>query len=177
MRGATLYPLNVLRTLHPDAYEHERGKYEGREGLLELRIPLLDVLWNDALHLSPFHPGRLAAAWRAAGLWSPAWDREFFAIPAARLAGHASVWFASGALRDTPQTGGPLSLPPGDISPFDPARHREPAEVPAAYVDYLQRAGERDRPSRPYAYLPHVLMAGALDVRDLAVVGADTSPA
>ena len=51
MRGDVLYPLNTLRGLYPDVFERERGKYAGREALLELRIPILDVLCNNALHL------------------------------------------------------------------------------------------------------------------------------
>ena len=85
LRGGVLYPLSALRTRFPDLYEFERAKYAGRELLFELRIPLLDVLWNEALHLSPFHPSQLAAAWRDAGLPSSAWDRDFFEIPVERV--------------------------------------------------------------------------------------------
>ena len=49
-RGTTLYPLNRLRDRYPDVYEAQRAKYRGREWLLEARVPLLDVLWNDVIH-------------------------------------------------------------------------------------------------------------------------------
>ena len=160
MRGETLYPLNALRTIDPDLYEQERRKYAGREELLELRIPVLDVLWNDALHLSPIHPRRLAAAWRAAGLSSPAWDREFFEIPVERIDAGQAVWFESGV------------LPLDDVVPFDPVAYFELREPPPRYREYLRDYKARGRRLRPFAYLPHVLVAASLDVAGLRVVPA-----
>jgi hypothetical protein len=161
MRGHTLYPLNLLATEHPDLYEDERRKYDGREELLELRIPVLEVLWNDALHLAPIHPRRLAAAWRAEGLSAPAWDSEFFAIPADRIDASKAVWFERGA------------LPLDDVRPFDAGRYRELDAPPAGYREYLRDYRERGRRARPFAYVPHVLVAAPVDVAGLRLVRAD----
>jgi hypothetical protein len=161
MRGDTLYPLNALRSMHPDLYGEERRKYVGREELQELRIPVLDVLWNDALHLSPIQPSRLAALWRAAGLSSPAWNREFFEIPVDRIDAKRAVWFASGA------------LPFDDVTPFDPGRYRELTEPPPAYGEYLRRYLDEGRSPRPFAYVPHVLVAAPVDVAGLPLVRAE----
>jgi hypothetical protein len=161
MRGDTLYPLNALRARHPDLYEDERRKYVGRELLLELRIPVLDVLWNAALHLTPIHPSRLAAVWRAAGLSSPAWQREFFEIPVGHIDAKRAVWFASGA------------LPFEDVTPFHPSRYRELTEAPAAHREYLRRCVGEGRSPRPFAYVPHVLVAAPVDVAGLALVRAE----
>jgi hypothetical protein len=160
MRGHTLYPLNLLATVHPDLYDEERRKYVGREELLELRIPLLDVLWNDALQLAPIHPRHLAAAWRTAGLASPIWEGEFFEIPVARIDAARAVWFERGA------------LPLDDVAPFDASGYRELEQVPAAYHDYLRDYRERGRRARPFAYLPHVLVAAPLDVTHARLVKA-----
>jgi hypothetical protein len=158
MRGETLYPLNRLRVVDRELYDQERRKYDGREELLELRIPLLEVLWNDALHLSPIDPRRLAAAWSAAGLSSPAWEREFFAIPIERIDAGRAVWFESGA------------LPLDHVVPFDPAAYRELREPPAAYLEYLRNSEKRGRPPRPFGYLPHVLVAAPIAVAGVRVV-------
>jgi hypothetical protein len=158
MRGETLYPLNVLQTVHPDLYDDEKRKYIGREELLDLRIPVLDVLWNDALQLTPIHPSHLAAAWRAAGLASPVVEREFFEIPVERIAAQRAVWFARGA------------LPLDDVEPFDPSRYRELPQPPPAYDAYLRDYRERGRRPRPFAYLPHVLVAAPVDVAGLRLV-------
>ena len=161
MRDETLYPLNLLRTAHPDLYEHELRKYVEREELLELRIPVLDVLWNDALHLSPIHPYHLAAVWRAAGLWSPAWEREFFEIPVERIDAQRAVWFATGV------------LPLDDVTPFDTAAYEELKLPPPAYQRYLGHCKEQGRHARPFAYVPHVLVAVPIDVAGLRLVRAD----
>jgi hypothetical protein len=178
MRGELLYPLNLLRSVHPDLYEHERRKYVGREALLDLRIPVLGVRWNDALHLSPLHPYRLAAAWRAAGLSSPAWEREFFEIPVERLRGHPCVWFASGALSDdgSRREGAVLSLPVEEMTPFDLDAYRGLAQPPAGYREYLRDCRERGRHARPFAHVPHVLVAAPFDVAGLRLVRADAAP-
>jgi hypothetical protein len=165
MRGETLYPLNVLRTVDPELYAEERRKYAGREQLLELRIPVLDVLWNDALHLAPIHPYRLAAAWRAAGLSSPAWEREFFEIPVERIDAQRAVWFGKGA------------LPFEDVTPFDPIAYRELAQPPPTHLEYLRRYKDEGRRARPFAHLPHVLVAAPIDVAGLSLVRADRAPA
>jgi hypothetical protein len=164
MRGETLYPLNLMRAVYPDLYEHERGKYVGREELLGLEIPILDVLWNDALHLSPVHPYRLAAAWRDAGLSSPAWDREFFEIPVERIDEQRCAWFASGV------------LPLDHVARFDPNAYRELPQPPAAYHEYLRLYKERGRRPRPFAHLPHVLVAAPIDVVGLRLVRTDAAP-
>jgi hypothetical protein len=170
MRGETLYPLNLLRDIHPDLFERERRKYAGRDALLELRIPLLDVLWNDTLHLSPLHPYHLAEAWRSVGLSSPAWERRFFRIPVEQLAGRPSVWFASGAL--TAQG----ALPGDAVTRFDPARYRELARPPARYLEYLVDERRSGHAPRPFAHLPHVLVAGPVDVAGVPLVRADVAP-
>lgn len=158
MRGETLYPLNALRTVHPDLYDDQKRKYVGREELLDLRIPVLGVLWNDALHLAPIHPSPLAAAWRAAGLESPAWEREFFEIPVERIDASRAVWFGRGA------------LPLDDVVPFEPNRYRELTQPPPTYDAYLREYRERGRRPRPFAYLPHVLVAAPIDVAGLRLV-------
>lgn len=158
MRGDTLYPLNDLREVDPDLHESGRQKYVGREKLLELRIPVLDALWNDALHLVPIHPSHLARAWRAAGHASAAWERQFFEIPVERIDAHRAVWFGRGA------------LPLDDVVPFDASRYRELTKVPPAYDAYLRDAKEQARLPRPFAYVPHVLVAEPIDVTGLRLV-------
>lgn len=174
MRGDVLYPLSVLKTRFPDLYELERAKYGGRELLFELRVPILEVLWNEALHLSPLHPSQLAAAWRAARLPSTAWDRDFFEIPVERIESSRAVWFATGALdEDDPgRDQHPPSLPVDQVTRFDPAAYRAIRHPPAKYLEYLNDRRERGRRPRPFAYLPHVLVAAPIDVRNLDVVRA-----
>jgi hypothetical protein len=132
MRSETLYPLNALRRTYPDVYERERKKYAGREAVLGFRIPILDVLWNDTLHLSPVHPHFVARAWRAAELSTAFWERDFFAIPVVRIAGLDAVWFASEAfwVNNSPNEDVALSPPAEEFSPFDAAAYDELPDAP-----------------------------------------------
>lgn len=166
MRGQVLYPLSALKAKIPEVYEIERAKYEGREALLELGIPILGVLWNEALHLCPLHPSRLAAAWRAVGLSTSAWERDFFEIPVERIDASRAVVFARGAL-----VGG--DLPVDEVERFDPATHRAITEPPSEYHEYLIARRDAGRPVRPFAFLPHVLVAAPIDVCDANVVRID----
>jgi hypothetical protein len=178
MQGETLYPLNTLRETYPELYERERSKYIGREAVLKFRIPGLGVLWNDTLHLSPVHPFHLAAAWRSQGLSSLLWERDFFRIPVDRIAGLPSVWFASEAfwVNNSPHEDVPLSPPVEEFSSFDPAEYEELADVPASYHTYLRRQHERGRRPLQFPKIPHVLVAGPIDVAGLPLVHPDVPP-
>ena len=68
MVGTVLYPLNELEHVVRDAWLRERAKYAGREHVLEMRVPPLDCLWNDVLHLSPVHAADIVAELRKVGL-------------------------------------------------------------------------------------------------------------
>ena len=172
MRGETLYPLNALEELHPDVYARESAKYAGRETVPRLRIPLLDVLWNDALHLAPIHPYHLAVEWSAAGLRSPTWQREFFAIPVDRLAAERAVWFAY----DVYGSSSGDALPPADFTPFDPDAYEELMQAPPAYREYLLERKETGRRLLHFPFVPHVLVAAPVDTSGLVLVRADVPP-
>jgi hypothetical protein len=68
MRGDILYPLNKLNNVYPDLFKKAAKKYEGRELLRELRIPVLDCLWNDVLHFTAVHPKKIKNALAEAGI-------------------------------------------------------------------------------------------------------------
>jgi hypothetical protein len=67
MKGRILYPLNALKNKYPKIYSHEIKKYIGRGRVLSIRIPKMDCLWNDVIHLSPIHPRKVKAEIENAG--------------------------------------------------------------------------------------------------------------
>jgi hypothetical protein len=128
MVGTTLYPLNTLKTLHPDLYARQVAKYAGREAVLAFRIPYLDVLWNDTVHTSVIHPAYLTAAWEAVGVGRPFRERaQFFKIPLDRLAPHRCVSFRSEAywINNSSNEDAPLVAPIEEFSLFDPLTYHE----------------------------------------------------
>ena len=176
MRGETLYPLNRLRSIDRALYEREQAKYEGREAVLEFRIPLIDVLWNDTLHLSTIHPYHLAAAWRAVGLWTPTLERPFFQIPVERVGRYQSVCLqasrSGSTTRRTRTCRWHRRSRSSDcsISPTIGSRGRPPV----SYYEYLRR--QRQRGHRPLLFpkVPHVLVSGPVDVAGLALVRSES---
>jgi hypothetical protein len=79
MQGNILFPLNRLKETHVDVYEKEVDKYTGRENILLQRIPSLNCLWNDVLHLSAVHPSHIKKALIDGGSTKLP-DMEFFEI-------------------------------------------------------------------------------------------------
>ena len=82
MLGNTLYPLNTLKEISKDtyAYEFHVAKYTHRKSLMEIKIPVLNCLWNDVVHCSPIDPNLHYRAFIKAGL-QPVRNMEFFKIP------------------------------------------------------------------------------------------------
>lgn len=96
MSGEILMPLNVLKTELPTIYEEQVKKYKGREFLLQEKIPILDCLWNDVLHISPINPQLIIDTWRAAGIYDYAkipQSINVFKIPVELLSEETTLCF------------------------------------------------------------------------------------
>jgi hypothetical protein len=64
----------------------------------------------------------------------------------------------------------PLLPPADEFEPFDPARY-EPLDAPTpAHLDYLKRMEDRGKPPLMFVHIPHVLVAGPVDVAGVRVV-------
>ena len=66
LQGQYLMPLTQLKKNHPEIYQEHLKKYEGRESLLKFKIPKLNCLWNDVIHLTAVQPKKLDEAFREA---------------------------------------------------------------------------------------------------------------
>lgn len=157
MRGATLYPLNRLKDIHPDIYEREAAKYKGREQVMETQVPLLNCLWNDVLFLSAVHPSELRRVAQEAGVPArfkmsafrfelPVFDRSRLLVRFCRR-------------RERPR-----------YEMFDPTHfdaYRMFAKDSLEY--YRERLAAGERPMLP-AYVPHVLYKGTLDITGVPIV-------
>ncbi|HYF28924.1 MAG TPA: hypothetical protein VEA36_00985, partial [Candidatus Paceibacterota bacterium] len=136
MSGTVLYPLNALKDVDSSLYEAHAAKYEGREHLMEERIPLLDCRWNDVLFLTAVSPVRFRAAYESTGYVR---ERPFraYAIDVATLDQSRLAALTEMELNK-----------PVRYEPFDPARYRDYATIPEATLDYwrAQRACGEERP-------------------------------
>jgi len=170
-RGEVLYPLSGLRSVYPDLYERERVKYEGREGVLRYIVPRLGVTWTETVNLSALHPRHLVTERRRLGVpFSNLLTRRVLEIPIERLSGHKAVAYASSAhwINSSPNDPtAPTEPPIEDFFPFDAATHREPTTVPLLHTEYLLRQFKRGERALGFVFIPHVLVASAIDVSGL----------
>lgn len=183
MVGDVLHPLNQLAAVEPELHEFQKSKYAGREVALDFRIPGLDVLLGDALHCAAVHPYRVFQARQAAGIETTvskpgSWmTGMFFAIPLERILRHRVVWYSAktswinGAADEVPNV-----APADEFEPFDPARYRELSDVPDAHVAYLRRMKQRERRPLMFVHIPHIFVAGPVDVSGLRPLPWDQPP-
>lgn len=159
--GSVLYPMNELRQRHPEAFDRARAKYEGREHVMDLRVPLLDCLWNDVLHLSPVHPAELVEALEAAG--HTADRRRFLEIDAAQLEPTRTVLFLNSTDREH-------RFDDGQWMWFEASLIRSHAGLPQATRDYYRECAREGTRPFLFAHVPHVLYRGSLDMAALSTV-------
>lgn len=161
MVGSVLYPLNELRERDPETWARQRAKYEGREQVLDMPVPLLDCLWNDVLHLSPVHPRELVASLEAAGFRPE--GRRFLEVDAGRLDPERTVVFRNSTDREH-------RYDPDQWAWFQPALVAELAVLRDQTRDYFVECAREGWRPLLFAYVPHVLFRGSLDVSGVPVV-------
>ena len=179
MTGHVLFPLNQLRLKLPELYDRQVAKYAGREQVLQFRIPGLGVLWNDALHCAPIHPYWVAKARAEAGVVTSNFGTECFRIPLDRFSHHPAAYFRNATfwINGRPGEDMPDEPPLDQFSAFDPHRYRELPRVPEAYPAFLAEMASLGRRPLTFPTIPHVLVAGPVDVSGLEVVTAEVEPA
>lgn len=161
--GETLYPLNRLAKLHPSVAAGHARKYAGREHLMQVRLPILECLWNDVLHFSPLHPSLTKAALHACGFKvSP---RKFFVIPPKLLDPHRTVYF-----KHSRDTQGAYDFLASDFVAFDPESYKELAYIPAEQSTYFLRMKETGGTPLLWARTPHVFYLGDLSIKDMPLI-------
>jgi hypothetical protein len=67
----------------------------------------------------------------------------------------------------------PVTPPLSEFEPFDAARYAPLPDVTPLHVAYLQRIKEYGQQPLLFVHIPHVLVAGPIDVRGCRVIGWD----
>ena len=164
MLGDVLYPLNVLKSVYPNVYEKHAEKYIGREGLMEVVIPYLDVKWNDVLHLSPISPVKIRQAMLDEGF--EVFNKlRYVKIPVEDLSEGSTVLYKYNrrqSLMDSYREGVDIS---DDFEMFSVDTYNELLECPDAYVQYLKEM-KRMGVERPFTHvcIPHILTADSINI-------------
>ncbi|HUO55842.1 MAG TPA: hypothetical protein VMU27_00170 [Candidatus Paceibacterota bacterium] len=161
MAGTILYPLNILKELHPEIYSEHVKKYEGREQLLTTEVPPLHCLWNDVLHFTAVVPSTLKANLVKADIELP--SMTWFKVPVTLIQGENSIAFTY--RRD-------VDVVPNfkEYEPFDPARMEIYRTVPDETLEYYKRKKTENVRPLLFHLVPHILYKGTLETKGLEVV-------
>jgi hypothetical protein len=165
MIGEVLYPLNQLALIAPSAANDESKKYEGRKHLMAVRLPILNCLWNDVVHLSPVHPSKIKQALLEAGFQDVPIARSFFMIDPEALIPSKAVHF-----KNSTDTAAKYDFPESDFSAFEHAQYQELPDIPKEQRSYFVRIkAEGGRPLL-MARTPHVFYQGEINIRRAEVI-------
>ena len=129
---------------------------------MERRVPLLDCLWDDVLHLSPVHPGRIRDALRSVGLPDLKKGREFAVIDpkVVGMTEHNTVIWQNS---ETIKLENLRSTPKG-FTTFYPEKLDLLRSVPSRTIRYFEEAKREKRRPLLYVGIPHVLFKGTIDL-------------
>ena len=160
-RGETLMPLNILKNVYPDIYEHEVAKYQGRENIMRTYIPLLDCYWNDVLMFCIVDPSKIMKAWAETG-HEMARPGRWYRIDAEKLEPEKTAIFLY--QNDFNQEYG---YKESEFVPFSSERYKSLTyfheKTLAHYAEYPKKV-ER---LLLYYWLPHVFYKGTIPFSDL----------
>lgn len=132
---------------------------------MQQRVPPLDCLWNDVIHLSPVHPKQVADLARAEGL--PWFEADWFAIDP-RSAGFSSSDTAIFRYEDM---GSSPSIADEEFVGFSMASLAELTDVPQRTRAYYASV-PKTRNYFIFAGVPHILHRGTIDVGGCEIIRA-----
>lgn len=158
--GDELVPLKRMGELNPKLKNKYLKKYEGRETILERRIPLLDCLWNDVVQLLPFHPEKVFKLQVQLGLIPQLPAYRFFEIDVSQLDPKKTVVFFKTAPNEE-------SVEAKWLSDVD---FKSLGEIPEATNRYYQTlVGTGELPFN-YQFVPHILHMGSIDISGSKII-------
>ena len=137
MKGTTLIPLNEQKERFPDLFKSNSAKYEGRESLMDRRIPYLDCLWNDVLHWACLDPRVLAKKFEELGMPVKVKPEKLLRMNIQKLANRKAVKYD--LIFSKPQKGGNCSFDERDFSIIDPESFTEETEIKPEMCDYISK--------------------------------------
>ncbi len=159
MVGTKLYPLNTLKTLHPEAFETHVQKYAGRERLMRELIPRLGCLWNDVLFTSAVPPQEFCKAYYGAG-FPRLRPMRFFRIDPQALDDRNFMVLTRMRVNE-----------PRGYALYRHADLPSYASIPRETYVYWEseKASGNNRPFL-WMHIPHILYKGPIDVSGLEII-------
>ena len=165
MVGETLYPLGTLERLEPSLYKAQVAKYDdhpARKSIPHQNVPILGCSRAETVNLAPLHPRHIYLAWEALGVSLP--ETRWYKIPI-RYINLPAVVYEPGEGRSV---GG--SIPESMVELFDPETYEELTALPPRTLEWYLSLHNRGRRGGWFVHVPHILMRGAVSVREAEVI-------
>ena len=169
MSGNYLMPLNRLKDLDENLYAQYNSKYDDhpeRAFLLERKIPVLDCLWNDAVHFSTLHPHLIYKELKKLDL-NLKNDLKFYRIPIDDLESNDNVLYHyNKKYYDGPES--PIAIENIELLNIDD--YVELNKIPEDTLKYFQEESKNDNRMGMFHFVPHVLSKGKVPVEGAEVI-------
>jgi len=165
MQGNILYPLNLLKENYPEIYNQEVQKYDKREYLLKVKIPPLNCLWNDVLHLSPINPKDIKNALLEAGADLKN-NFSFYQIDPSYLDKNNTTVYLYGPDSNLNQ------INSDDFENYDPKNIKKYSKIPSDTKKYYRELISMGKKPLLFYRLPHILYKGTINITELKVISA-----
>jgi hypothetical protein len=126
-----------------------------------------------SFHCAAVNPSRLCDARQQLGIPQPTMmSGLYFAIPLERIMVHRVVWYSGKTLwiNGAPDEDVPLVPPDDEFEPFNPQAYRELSEPTPAHLAYLKRMKHAGKRPLMFVHIPHILVAGPIDVSGLTPI-------
>ncbi len=162
MQGDVLYPLNVLKEKFPEIYDAHKRKYIEREEIMNLVIPKLNCLWNDALHFSAIHPKLVKDALIEAG------GRSDYKMVCYQIDPHtfnpkdAVVYLYSTPKLDMTKE--------DDFVEFNPNEMDKYSSLPKETVEYYRECYGNKKKPLAFHRAPHIFYKGSVNIKGLPII-------
>jgi len=166
LQGKTLYPLNQLKSTHPERYAEHIKKYNWRKETLQGIIPILNCLWNDVLHFSPVHPQQVKNNYQNAGFTVN--TLRAFEINAKTLEPSRTVIYQY--LHKPSKDRSVKYSFPNNFVPYDLTKLNAMTELPESTKTYYAEMFAKGKRPLAFVGVPHVLYKGSLDISDVPII-------
>lgn len=162
MEGTVLYPLNALKQIYPGVYAEHVKKYEGRMFVMDGKVPVLNCLWNDVLHMSSVNPADIKREMDKVGIDMR--GSRFYKIYPDSLEPEKTIVYLYKMFEPN------HAVAEADFEAYDPSRVGEYSTIPEGTKDYYRDMTKNDKRPLLWHMIPHILYKGSIDVADLEII-------
>ncbi len=161
IKGKILYPLNRLKNIYPQAYKKHVKKYKNREYLLNEKIPYLNCLWNDVLHLTAVDPIKLKETLEELGFKPP--KRKWYKINPKLLTKKDSIVFLF-------EKASKLQPTKEEYKSFKISKLNQYGQIGEKTMRYYKYCLRNNQRPLLFHYVPHILYRGIIPTKNLEVI-------